>query len=160
MFCSLNLLSEYTQRALLVLNVLSREYRSKGQGVLKKELIEITGLPARALRHYVANLASRGWVGCEKRRLVPGRKLNEATLYDLIACMDGWVHIGNACIDNVIADPFFGFHIRRCEADIRSGLDDYLRSIPLSYLMSACEGKPEPTAMFKGRPACGAAGWQ
>lgn len=154
MFCCHNLLSEYTQRALLVLCALSREYRVAGLGVFRKDLVALTGLPARVVGRYVRVLLAHGFVGRERNRLVPGGRLPESTLYDLIVYMDGWVHLGNAHLEGVGGDAVLDSHLRRCEQALRGGLEEYLRSVRLSWLLPGGEVRAEasgvPASRFEG----------
>lgn len=135
MFYYTNFLSERTQGALLILAMLSWEYVRTGEGGNKKEIEKLTGLSNGIVNNHISCLLSMGLVEFHKRKLYPAAKLTSASLYDLIEYTDGWVHLGNANMENISGNAAARIFIASCECKIRKGIYDYLQSIRLSSLL-------------------------
>lgn len=135
MFYRINFLSERTQAALLVLYALRRNYLNAGKGVSKKDIMSLTGFSAAAVNNFLSHLLAMKLVDSHVRKFFPGAGLNGASLYDLIEYMDGWVHLGNANLENITGNIADRIYLSGCEANIRKGICDYLKSVRLLSLL-------------------------
>lgn len=166
MFYRNHFLSERTQTALLVLYALRRSYLSRGVGITKKDLVALTGFSAVAVNTFLSHLLSMKLMESEDRKFYPGHKLDSATLYDLIERLDGWVHLGNANLEGMTGNLTDRMYLSGCEACIRKGISDYLKSIRLISLLpggeelltvgsQAVQGHSEPAVNRDNRlPTC------
>lgn len=143
MFYRNNFLSERTQIALLILYALRREYLRSGEGVNKKEISVLTGFSATIVNNYLIYLLAMKLVGVHKRKFHPESKLDIVSLYELIEHMDGWVHLGNANLESITGNLADRMYLSGCEAFIRKGVYDFLKSI---RLLSLLPGAEEPLA--------------